>query len=108
MLTYRVMSERLNEIKPLDEEMVCAEIERIATGFALTVTERTTLSTKKGSYHWHFKKGQEKGVLEITYWPKRGEVLIEIHDNRRTEWNMAMIEPMAKAYADYFDGTIQN
>lgn len=107
MLTYNVVSDKLNEVKPLDEEMVCSEIERITADFGLVVTERTTLSTKKGSYHWHLKKEKEKGVLEVTYWPKKGRFWIDIHDNRRAEWNMAVIEPLAETYAKYFGGKVE-
>lgn len=107
MLTYRVISPKLAEVKPLDEELVCEEIERIAGDFTLEAPKRMTLSSKKGSYHWHFKKGREKGVLEVTYWPKQSELLIEIHDNRRNEWNMAVIEPLAEAFAGYFCGEVE-
>lgn len=108
MLTYQVVSPKLHEIKPLDEEQVCEEIDRIAVDFELDLTQRTTLSSKKGSYHWHFKKGKEKGVLEITYWPKKSELRLDLHDNRQAEWNLAVIQPLAEAYAVLFGGEVAN
>ncbi|HET7578808.1 MAG TPA: hypothetical protein VFK33_05965 [Bacillales bacterium] len=107
MLTYQVISPKLAEVKPLDEELVCEEIERMAGDFELEAPKRMTLSSKKGSYHWHFKKGKEKGVLEVTYWPKRSELLVEIHDNRRVDWNTALIEPLAADFAEYFGGSVE-
>ncbi|MFD1021024.1 hypothetical protein [Thalassobacillus hwangdonensis] len=107
MLTYEVKDSDLHKVKPMDEEIICEEIEELAGRHGLKLTQRTTLSTKKGSYHWHFKKGKEKGVLEITYWPKRHQLWLDIHDNRRAEWNLEIIERLAEDLSEHFCGKVE-
>ncbi|QHE51037.1 hypothetical protein [Pontibacillus sp. HMF3514] len=106
MLMYEITDSKLKNIKPLDEELVCEEIEQTFDQYGLTMTHRTTLSTKKGCYHWHFKKGKEKGVLEITYWPKKHQLLLEIHENRRAPWNEKAIESLANDFCKQFGGQV--
>lgn len=106
MLTYEVVRSRLYEVKPLDEELICEDVEKLAKDYGLLITQKTTLSTKKGSYHWHFKKRNQRGILEITYWPQKSQFWLDIHDNRRSEWNIKLIEPLAASIADYFKGEI--
>lgn len=107
MLTYEIIDSNLDKVKLLDEELVCKKIEEMAKGQGLTMTQRTTLSTKKGSYHWHFKKGKEKGVLEVTYWPKRNTLWFDIHENRKVDWNIAVIGPLAESFAEIFGGRVE-
>ncbi|TCP18627.1 hypothetical protein EV207_1706 [Scopulibacillus darangshiensis] len=107
MLTYGIVDSKLDKVKPLDEELVCEKIEDTVRGFGLTMAQKTTLSTKKGCSHWHFKKGKEKGVLEVTYWPKRHALWLDIHDNRRVDWNVAVIGDLAAAFAGYFGGRVE-
>lgn len=44
--------------------------------------------------------------MEVTYWPQAYQLLLEIHDNRRTRWNEAMIIPMAETMAENFAGKV--
>jgi len=106
MLTYEITDSKLKNVKPLDEELVCEQIEQTFDQYGLTMTQRTTLSTKKGCYHWHFKKGKEKGVLEITYWPKNHQLLLEIHKNRRAPWNEKAIVSLADNFCNQFGGEV--
>ncbi|WP_181350418.1 hypothetical protein [Thalassobacillus sp. CUG 92003] len=106
MLTYEIEQSNLHQVKPLDHELICEEIEQLTTEAGLTMSQRTTLSSKKGSYHWHFKKGKEKGVLEITYWPKHHRLWLDIHDNRRAPWNIEAIKELAVVFTHHFGGTV--
>ncbi len=88
-------------------EEVAKEIDDSIQQFNLTISLKTTLSTKKGSIHWHLKQEKKKGVLEVTYWPKKQQIWLEIHDNRRYEWNVNVIAPLANAIAHAFDGSVE-
>ncbi|WP_407272674.1 hypothetical protein [Radiobacillus sp. PE A8.2] len=106
MITYDVISKKLAEVKPFDEGIICDQIEEIIAEFQLTITQRTTLSTKKGSYHWHVKRGKQKGVLEITFWPAKGRLWLDIAENRRAPWNIEIITVVAEKLAYAFQGKI--
>lgn len=64
MLTYFVKSQKFHD---MDQKVkICKEIEQVARHFSLEVVTKTTLRSKKGSYHWHLKQGNKFGVLEMT------------------------------------------
>ncbi|SDK29926.1 hypothetical protein [Sediminibacillus albus] len=107
MLTYEIIESKLQDIKRLDDELVCREIEEVIANYHLTITQKTTLRTKKGSYHWHTKKEKQAGVLEITYWPQKGRLWLEIADNRLADWNHSLIEDAANCLAERFAGKIE-
>ena len=94
MLVYEIANGNLS-----DEDEVIKQIERTVQVFGLTVANKTTLSTKKGSVHYHLKKGKQAGVLEVTYWPSMKKLWVEIHKNRKTDWNQGMIHPFSKHLA---------
>lgn len=71
MIRYEIANSRLSEVKLLDEDLVVQEIEDIIADFQFEVTQKTTLSTMKGSIHYHLKQGKKSGVLEVTYWPSK-------------------------------------
>lgn len=107
MLKYEILNLKADNIKLFDiETIIIPEIEKIIQQFDLRIDLKTTLSTKKGSIHWHVKRGIEKGVLEITYWPKKNQLWVEIHDNRVTKWNLECIEPFSNRLAELFGGTV--
>ncbi|GAF11944.1 hypothetical protein JCM19046_652 [Bacillus sp. JCM 19046] len=106
MITYQLVNSNLFKLKPLDQEIICEEIEEIVLASGLDPSKRMTLRTKKGSYHWHLKKQKEKGVLEITYWPSKERLLLEIHQNRRANWNEEMIETLSALFEDAFGGVV--
>ena len=107
MIAYEILNSKLSEVKLLDVDLVVQEIEEVVFGFHLEITQKTTLSTMKGSIHYHLKQGKASGVLEVTYWPKRNRLFVEIHDNRLSEWNRNMILPFSEALAQCFSGVVQ-
>ena len=104
MLTFDIISPQLAPDRLQDEELAVEAIEDVIREFELDVAQRTTLSTMRGSTHYHLKMGAEKGVLEITFWPKKAQLTVAIHENRRAPWNERMIEPLAWALAERFAG----
>jgi hypothetical protein len=107
IITYEVMESKLTYVK-LDEELIIQDIEEIIAEYNLTISMKTTLSTMKGSYHYHLKFGTLKGLLEVTYWPKQKRLWVDIHENRRAEWNEKMIKPLTERLAQQFGGIVEN
>lgn len=86
---------------------IISTVEQVAQDFKLTIAERTTLTSKFGSVHWHLRKPTEpRGVLEVTYWPKRLQLQIEIHQNRKQAWNVGVSVPFAEAVAKQLGLTV--
>lgn len=105
MAKYEVLHSRILDEDLFDEVLMIRNIEEIITQFSLTITQKSPLSTLKGSTHYHLKMGKLTGVLEVTYWPSKKQLWVEIHDNRRSDWNQAMILPFSEALAASFLGS---
>lgn len=86
------------------ESWVLTTIRNLAQEFDLVVKEETTLLSKKGSIHCHLAHPKQPGLLEVTVWPRRQSVWIDMHDNRRADWNAAIIEAVASRLAEEFGG----
>lgn len=108
MLMVEIVESTIGEINILDkEEIIVVEIENLFKICNLKITQKTTLLSKKGSIHWHLKKGNEKGVLEVTYWMSQDKLWLEVHDNRRAEWNEKVIVTLANEMTRVFGGKVQ-
>ncbi|WEK54133.1 MAG: hypothetical protein P0Y55_16480 [Candidatus Cohnella colombiensis] len=108
MIKYEIVNSKLPQTKSLDVDFVIEEIEEIINTYGLNITQKTTLSTLKGSIHYHLKQGKNAGVLELTYWASKHRLWTEIHDNRLAEWNKDLIVPFTQALADCFCGELIN
>jgi hypothetical protein len=106
MIMYEIVHSRISEVILLDEDQIIKDIEEIIHLFGLLITQKSPLSTMKGSTHYHLKIGKQAGMLEVTYWPPKKRLWVEIHDNRRSEWNQAMILPFSEAVAERFWGSL--
>jgi hypothetical protein len=104
IIIYEITNSILTNVKLFEEDFILNEIEGIIKEFNLTITQKTTLSTMKGTIHYHLKKGKLPGVLELTYWPQKKRLWIEIHDNRKSEWNENIISSFAERIADRLSG----
>ncbi len=78
--------ERVNRII----ELLCAEE-------GLDRKLKSTLKGYPGSTHWHFKKGNEAGTLEVTLWPSNSKIWFSIHDNRKGSWTKTSSSKLAAA-----------
>lgn len=107
MIRYEIVNSRLPEIRLRDTDLVVREIEAVIAECKLDITLKSTLSTMKGSIHYHLKKGREAGVLEVTYWPQKSRMFVEIHRNRLAEWNNTAIVPFSEALAHRLSGVAQ-
>ncbi len=52
----------------------------------LEMTVKTSLVSYPGSTHRHFKKGTERGTIELTFWKGGRRLWISVHSNRASSW----------------------
>ena len=69
-----------------DTDTLVRLVEQICTGNRLTCTLKGTLAKYPGSIHWHFKKDDQKGIVEITWWETAGRLWFKLAGNRRGDW----------------------
>jgi hypothetical protein len=65
---------------------VDATVESACTAEGLQIGMKGKLASFPGSTHWHFKRPRERGVLEITFFPREGRIWAQIRDGRRADW----------------------
>lgn len=63
-----------------------ALIERVCAAHGLRAALKGSLATYPGSFHWHYKKPQQKGTLELTLLPSQRRIWAAIHTNRAAPW----------------------
>jgi hypothetical protein len=66
-----------------------ALVESTCIAEGLEVSMKGRLASFPGSVHWHFKRPGERGVLEITSYPRTRRLWASIQAGRRADW----IEP---------------
>src|SRR5262245_329279 len=76
-----------------DQASISARIERLVADSGL-LSSRLELRGYPGATHWHIKRHDAKGTLELTYWPRRGRLWFAIHANRRADWIAAAIDDL--------------
>jgi len=52
----------------------------------LRLALKDTLAKYPGSVHWHFKRGAERGTLEITWWEKERRLWFKVAAGRTGDW----------------------
>ena len=52
----------------------------------LSVNLKGSLSQYPGCIHWHFKRGGQRGTLEITLWASARRIWFSIHTGRTGDW----------------------
>ncbi len=83
------MTERSLQLsKPIDPQV----IERLCLDADLTITMKGTLKSLPINIHWHYKRGKEKGTLEITLMLSKPEVIFSYKENRAGDWIDGVIE----------------
>jgi hypothetical protein len=72
------------DVSPGDAPLadVIVAVERVCEADGLSLTLKTTLAQHPESVHWHFKKGRERGVLEVTWAPDRRRLWFKIAAGR--------------------------
>ena len=71
-------------------------IEECAAAETLRVTLRETLSQYPGSLHWHWKRGREIGILEITLLNRERRIQLSVQAGRVGTWTTETMERMSE------------
>lgn len=81
---------------PLDADIKQAEqlIEESCAEEGLHITLKGTLSKYPGCIHYHYKKGTERGTLEITIWPKEHRIWFSVQAGRTADWIIASLSQL--------------
>jgi hypothetical protein len=61
-------------------------VDQCCLAAGLRVTLKATLAKHPGCVHWHFKRGDEPGTLEITVWPAGRRAWCSVQSGRRAVW----------------------
>ena len=69
-----------------DAAILIDAVERVCLAHNLNCTLKGTLRQYPGSVHWHFKKGKQKGTLEITWWESKNHLWFKVADRRTGKW----------------------
>ncbi len=77
-----------------DQEIVNA-VDAACREAGLTLATKGSLGKYPGCMHWHYKFGEQRGTLEITYWPKAKRAWFALRANRYSPW-MDSIVPQLK------------
>ena len=70
----------------VDTETVIRVVEQVCASHDLTCTLKGTLVSYPGSLHWHFKRGRQKGTLEITWWQSGQRLWFKVAMGRTGLW----------------------
>lgn len=75
----------------VDADLVVETVETSCVGVALQITMKSTLKKFPGCVHWHLKRREERGILEVTWWPadngtRPPRLWLSIHGNRQADW----------------------
>ena len=74
--------------------VLLVEAQCAAEGLQLTL--KGTLAKYPGCVHWHFKRGSERGTLEITWWAKTRRFWFSIQARRTGAWVEETLERLKK------------
>ena len=61
-------------------------VERVCTTAGLHLSLKGTLAQYPGSIHWHFRKGHQRGTLEITWWERENRLWFKVAAGRSAAW----------------------
>ena len=61
-------------------------IEHVCAALDLRPVMKSTLASYPGSVHWHYKRGKEKGTLELTVAPGSRRIWAQVHTTRGGAW----------------------
>ena len=70
----------------VDESPVEHAIDQVCNEWGLLVGLRGTLAKQPGSLHWHLKRNDARGTLEVTFAPRSGRLWLTVHTNREATW----------------------
>jgi hypothetical protein len=70
----------------IQSDVLIRQVEQVCADNELTLTLKGTLLTYPGCVHWHFKKHNLTGTLEITWWENEHRLWFKVADHRKGTW----------------------
>jgi hypothetical protein len=80
-----------------DAKHVVAAVDAQGALAGLTTTLKTSLRKYPGCTHWHFKRGKQKGTLEMTYWPNQNKLWFTVRADRQADWMSVTLALLQKS-----------
>ena len=75
-------------------------VEACAARLRLLTRMKGTLAGFPGCVHWHFKRGRERGTLEVTWWPRERRLWLSVQAGRTAGWIEATAADLRAALED--------
>ena len=75
----------------VESEAVLRIVEQVCASKELTCSLKATLVSYAGSIHWHFRRGKQRGTLEITGWESEQRLWFKVASGRTSEWILKSI-----------------
>ena len=69
-----------------NNKLIIETVENVCAANGLACALKGTLGRYPGCVHWHYKKGKQKGTLEITWWERQNLLWFKVAENRRGKW----------------------
>lgn len=85
----------------LKAESIPKIVEQACARFGLDRCSRGTLAKYPGCVHWHYKKGRQRGTLEITWWSRAARLWIKVAAGRSADWITESIPHLKRALEEY-------
>src|SRR5262249_30603594 len=63
----------------------------------LRIVSRGRLKTYPGSTHWHFRNGEQRGTLELTWWPAKRKLWFKVQAGRDAGWIDQAVRTLARS-----------
>ena len=80
----------------------------VASSLNLEVATDGELRSFPGSRHWHFRRRERSGTLEVTLWPSENGLWVSYHENRVGDgWVVAACDEFACALAAKLSGSTE-
>ncbi len=79
-------------------------IENCCAEMKLEIVLKGTLSKYLGCVHWHLKQGNQRGTLEVTWWPMQHRLWLSIQAGRTGVW----VEESAQSLKEKLNAAIRN
>lgn len=86
----------------VERPAVVRVVEQVCTSNDLTCSLKGTLVSYPGSVHWHFKRGKQKGILEITWWQGEHRLWFKVAGGRRSAWILESIPQLKEQIEKMF------
>ncbi|HEY3331788.1 MAG TPA: hypothetical protein VGK19_17285 [Capsulimonadaceae bacterium] len=94
----------LNLPPTADWERLPQTVEACCAAEGLTVTMKGSLVKHPGCIHWHYKRGRERGTLELTLVATTRRVWFTVQAGRTADWIAPAMERLAQRIVEAAGG----